>query len=68
MNATASGDLEVSMILPLCVQWEPLTGRLVSVKLQLRTAEVWLVTSGGSVMMFGTLDEQRWKKEITHYP
>lgn len=68
MNATASGDLEVSMILPLCVQWEPLTGRLVSVKLQLRTAEVWLVTSGGSAMMFGTLDEQRWKKEITHYP
>lgn len=56
------------MILPLCVQWEPFTGRLVSVKLQLRTAEVWLVTSGGSVMMFGTLDEQRWKKEITHYP
>lgn len=45
---------DVSMILPLCSQWEPLMGRLDSVRLQVSTAEVWLVTSEGSVMMFGT--------------
>lgn len=41
------------MILPLKVQWEPLLDMPASVRLQLSTAEVWLVTSEGSVWMFG---------------
>lgn len=53
MNELDSVDLDFSMSLPLWIQWEPLMGRLDSVKLQLRIAEVWLLTSDGSVMMFG---------------
>lgn len=51
------------MILPLWSQWEPLMGRFDSVRLQLRTAEVWLVTSAGSVMMFGALNKQKGKNK-----
>lgn len=40
-------------------------GRLVSVRLQLSTAEVWLMTSAGSVMMFGASD--RKQREETNY-
>lgn len=45
--------LEFSTSLPLCIQREPLMGTVASVKLQCRTAEVWLMTSDGSVIMFG---------------
>lgn len=38
-------------------------GRLESVRLQVRVAEVWLVTTGGSALMFGTLDKERSKCE-----
>lgn len=38
-------------------------GRLESVRLQVRVAEVWLVTTGGSVLMFGTLDKGRNKSK-----
>ena len=63
VNGAVLEDFESSMILPLCVQWEPLMGRVDSVKLQLRTAEVWLLTSGGSVMMFGASNKQRGGKK-----
>lgn len=58
---TAASDLESSMTLPLCVQWEPEMGRVASVKLQWRTAEVWLLTSEGSVRIVGPFDEQKGK-------
>lgn len=38
-------------------------GRLESVRLQVRVAEVWLVTTGGSALMFGTLDKERSKSK-----
>lgn len=38
-------------------------GRLESVRLQVRVAEVWLVTTGGSVLMFGASNKERWKCE-----
>lgn len=56
-------DSEFSTVFPLKSQWEPLMGILESVRLQVRVAEVWLVTTGGSVLMFGTLDKERSKSE-----
>lgn len=38
-------------------------GRLESVRLQVRVAEVWLVTTGGSVLMFGASHTERGKSE-----
>lgn len=64
VNGAESVDLELSMTLPLCSHWEPLMGRLDSVKLQLRMAVVWLITSTGSVMMLGAWDKQRVENKL----
>lgn len=53
VNEAPSVVLEFSISLPLCIQREPLMGTVDSVKLQVRMAEVWLMTSDGSVIMFG---------------
>lgn len=56
------------MSFPLCIQRDPLMGRLDSVKLQVRIAEVWLLTSGGSAMMFGASDKQKREKNNYYHP
>ena len=59
VNGEGSVDFELSMTFPFNNQCEPWTGRVVSVRLQRSTAEVWLKTSKGSAMMFGPVDRKQ---------
>lgn len=61
VNESLLLEPELSTGFPLKSQWEPWTGRLESVRLQVRVAEVWLVTRGGSVLMFGASNKERRK-------
>lgn len=61
VNESLLLDSELSTGFPLKSQWEPLMGRLESVRLQVRMAEVWLVTTGGSVLMCGASNKERRK-------
>lgn len=54
-------DSEFSTCFPLKSQWEPEMVRPESVRLQVRVAEVWLMTTDGSVLMFGASDKERKK-------
>ena len=61
MNESLLLDSEFSTGLPLKSQWEPLMGRLKFVRLQVRMAELWLVTTGGSALIVGASKKKRKK-------